>query len=313
MPSASIGALRERARCIAGLRDFFAAAGVLEVETPALAACPSPELHLASFTTRWNAPSGEPARLYLQTSPEFAMKRLLAAGSGPIFQISRVFRDHERGRTHNPEFTLLEWYRPGFDHHRLMDEVDALLQRVFGIAPARRVTFAAEFREHVGVDPFAASDVELEAACVARGLRVDVPERAACIDFLFEREIQPRLGAGAVMVHDYPVGAASLARASETDPAVAERFELYVGGLEVANGYRELTDPVEQRRRFAEDLAARARAGRHRPPIDEQLLDALVHGMPECAGVALGIDRLLMAHWGVASIDEVIAFPVDRA
>ena len=312
-PTASVDALGLRARLLSGVREFFAERGVLEVETPSLARAGASDPHIASLATT----CAIVGRLYLQTSPEFAMKRLLAAGSGPIYQICRAFRDGERGRLHNPEFTLLEWYRPGFDHHRLMDELDALVDRVLGPGPpVRRLTYRDAFVARVGIDPFDADTDTLRARAEMSGLVLDEDEgadRDTLLEFLFSHAVQPALGDGRVCVYDYPASQAALARVREGEPPVAERFELFVNGLEIANGYHELANAEEQRARFTADDRARAQEGLDRMPADERLLAALSHGLPDCAGVAVGLDRLFMIAAGASRIDAVMAFPVDRA
>jgi|CXWL01.1.fsa_nt_gi lysyl-tRNA synthetase class 2 len=316
-PTASWSALRVRAELLARIREFFAQRGVLEVETPILAAAPVTDPRLASFSTSFQGP-GAPRgrRLYLQTSPEFAMKRLLAAGSGPIYQLGKAFRDGEAGRRHNPEFTILEWYRPGFDHHQLMDEMDALLASTLGAAPAERLTYRDALLLHAGVNPLGAPVDDLrEAASRTLG---SIPElgddRDAWLDLLVSLVVEPHLGRGRpTFVYDYPASQAALARLRPDDRRVAERFEVYVDGLELANGFHELGDATEQRRRFELDLARRRAEGLPEVPLDENLLAALAHGLPPCAGVALGFDRLVMVALGVASLAEVIAFPWDRA
>jgi lysyl-tRNA synthetase class 2 len=313
-PTASLATLRLRAEILGRIRAFFVARGVLEVETPVLGAATASDPHLASLATRC-ALAGVPggALLYLQTSPEAAMKRLLAAGSGPIYQLARAFRDGEAGRWHNPEFTLLEWYRPGFDHHALMDEVDDLLGSVLGWARSVRLSYAAVFAEHAGV-PATADDAVIEGRARALGLCASGLTRSIALDFLFSHAVQPRLQRDRpVFVYDFPPIQAALARIRPGPPAWAERFELFMGGVELANGYHELTDPGEQRERLERDLAARRRMGLHLPPIDERLLGALASGLPPCAGVALGIDRLVMAAAGAECLAEVIGFPVHIA
>lgn len=318
-PRADLRTLRMRADLLARIRAFFAARGVLEVETPILSrhAVTDPRLH--SLATRCTGPGAPPGGLplYLHTSPEFAMKRLLCAGSGPIYQIARVFRDDERGRLHNAEFTLLEWYRPGFDHHQLMDELGELVCGLLGLsADWDRITYGALFRERLGVDCHAASPATLAACAVARGLDVAGGaslSRDQWLDLLLSHLLQPGLGAERpLFLHDYPASQAALARL-RGDPPVAERFELYVRGIELANGYHELGDAAEQRARFERDNAERRAAGLPEVAPDERLLAALAHGLPPCAGVALGFDRLLMLAAGVDDIAEVMAFTVERA
>jgi lysyl-tRNA synthetase class 2 len=314
-PTASLQALRLRARLLGVIRAFFAERGVLEVETPSLAASGASDAHIASLSTACRASAGV-RRLYLQTSPEFAMKRLLASGSGPIYQVCRAFRDGESGRLHNPEFTLLEWYRPDFDHHALMDEMEALLDRLLAPAPSRRLTYRAAFVELGEADPFDTSTEALAALAASAGLNDAAGahlDRDALLDFLFSHTVQPRLGDGRVYVYDYPASQAALARVRAGEPPVAERFEVFVDGVEIANGYHELDDAAEQRRRFGEDGEARRRLGLEPMPSDERLLAALEHGLPDCAGVAVGLDRLFMIAAGETCIDAVLAFPVTRA
>ncbi len=315
-PTASWAALRRRAALVAGIRAFFAERGLLEVETPLLAAAAVTDLHLDSLSCRLEAAGGE-RTLYLQTSPEFAMKRLLAAGSGPIFQISKAFRNTETGRCHNPEFTLLEWYRPLWDHHALMDEMDELLGAVLGVGAAERIRYGELYARHLGVDPHRDPVARLEAVAARHGIAAEGfagADRDGWLQLLGSHLIEPRLGRGRpTFVFDYPASQAALARIRPGPPPVAERFEVFVEGLELANGYHELTDAPEQRRRFADDLAQRRALGREAVPIDERLLAALEAGMPDCAGVALGIDRLAMLEAGVGSLAEVVALPIDRA
>ncbi len=305
-----------RADILARIRVFFAARGVLEVETPVLAHYPATDPQIHSLYARCAGP-GVPAgeTLYLQTSPEFAMKRLLCAGAGPIYQIARVFRDGERGRMHNPEFTLLEWYRPGFDHHALMDEVAELVCAVLDLsAVSERLSYAEVFRIHLGLDPHAAPTAELAACARAHGLDAPALDRDGWLDLLLSHLIQPRLGGERpLFLYDYPASQAALARLRGDDPVVGERFELYLHGIELANGYHELGDAGEQRARFAQDNERRRAAGLPALPLDERLLAALAHGLPACAGVALGLDRLLMLAAGVRDIDEVMAFTTPRA
>ncbi|HEX4955199.1 MAG TPA: EF-P lysine aminoacylase EpmA [Thermoanaerobaculia bacterium] len=312
-PTAPLEHLRRRAELLRTIRSFFHQRGVLEVETPQLAAATVTDLHLASLSCQLAGP--ESPRLFLQTSPEFAMKRLLAAGSGAIFQICKAFRDDERGRRHNPEFSLLEWYRPAFDHHRLMDEMDQLLAATLGVPAARRLTYAELFEGELGVDPHRSDEAALTAAAERAGL--DVPpglDRDGLLHLLLACALEPRLGFDRpAFLFDFPASQAALARLRPGTPAVAERFEVYVRGMELANGFHELADPGEQRRRFEADLAARRNLGLPEVPIDEHLLAALEAGLPDCAGVALGLDRLVMLALGADSIEEVLAFPIERA
>jgi len=312
-----------RAELLARARAFFAARGVLEVETPALSAAAITDPHLASFRTVYSGPGPRHGRtLYLHTSPEFPMKRLLAAGSGCIYQIARVFRDGEAGHRHNPEFTLLEWYRVGFDHHRLMDEVAELVTELLAgrlaLADPERLSYRQLFQRHLNLDPHRASVVELAACAETRGMPIPpgmpTDQTDPWLDLLLTHWIEPRLEPGRlIFVYDYPVSQAALARLRPGDPPVGERFELYVNGLELANGFHELGDADEQRRRFEMENAARRTQGLPVMPIDEKLLLAIEAGLPDCAGVALGFDRLVMLAAGKASLAEVLAFPWDRA
>jgi len=320
-PSADLSMLRRRGRLLDAMRSFFTERGILEVETPMVSAAAAAEPHLASLTSELDLPGGR-RRGYWHTSPEFAMKRLLAAGCGPIYTICRAFRDGEAGRVHNPEFTMVEWYRPGFDEHALVDEVEALLARVADRQPpsAERLTYAEAFRRHVGLDPFTARAGDFRSALAAAGVApatVDDRDETALDfwrDLALSHLVGPKLGHdGPCFVHRFPASQASLTRLKTDDPEVAARFELYWNGLEIANGGEELGDAEEQRRRFAADLAERRRRGLSQPPVDERLLAALDAGLPDCAGVALGVDRLLMAVTGSTDIREVLAFPVTRA
>ena len=316
LPSARLETLQARAAMLGRFRDFFATAGVLEVETPILSQAAVTDPALASLRTRAGC-LGQP--LYLQTSPEFPMKRLLAAGSGPIYQICKVFRDDERGRRHHPEFTLLEWYRPGWDHHRLMDELAGLVRAALARPdlPVERIPYRDLFRQRLDLDPWTATTADLRAAALAAGIAdaADLDLDAdAWLDLLLTHRLESGLGGGGMtFLYDYPPTQAALSRIRPDSFSVAERFELYIDGVELANGFHELTDVAEQRARFAADLAAREHGGQVIPPLDERLLGALSAGMPACAGVALGLDRLLMTAVGALHIDEVLAFPIERA
>ena len=313
-PTASIENLKLRAALLAKLREFFAARSVLEVDTPALSVAGATDRHIASFHVEDRR--GSP--LYLHTSPEFPMKRLLAAGTGDIWQLCKVFRQGEAGRNHNPEFTLLEWYRLGFDPHRLMAEVaelvSALLPRL-ARAP-EHLTYREAFVRHVGLDPFRASTEDCSAAFAKAGGQAPagVLDRDGWLDLLAGEVVYPALGQGGLtFIYDYPASQAALARVRPGDPAVAERFEAFLNGIELANGFHELADAAEQRRRFEADQAYRRTHGLMDVPMDEHLLAALTHGLPECSGVALGFDRLVMIAAGARSLAEILAFPVDRA
>lgn len=314
MPRAAISTLRARAALYGCLRQFFAERGVLEVETPVLSHGATVDPNIDSF---------QADSLWLQTSPEFPMKRLLAAGSGPIYQIARVFRRDEAGRFHNPEFSLLEWYRPSFDHRMLIDEVEALFWEL-GIAAGtryERLSYRDAFLRHAGLDPFTAPEAALHAAAQALpggapecGATDTVARRDFYLDLLMSGRVGPALGPDApVFLYDFPASQAALARIRNDTPPVAERFELFWRGIELANGFHELSDADEQRRRFELDRQRRVDAGRLAPPYDRHLIDALAHGFPDCAGVALGLDRLLMLSLGLDAIGDVLAFDAPRA
>ena len=315
-PRASTAVLHARARLYGAIRHYFEAREVLEVETPILSAAATVDPNIDSYSTR--EPGGR--AWWLQTSPEFAMKRLLAAGSGPIWQIARVFRREEAGRYHNPEFSMLEWYRPGWDHHRLMGEVAALLQAagVPGAGPWERLSYREAFLRHAGLDPFTAATEELRQACATRmnlsGGLLEAGDRDTWLDLLMSDLVGPRLGLEApAFLHDFPASQAALARVRPGDPPLAERFELFWKGIELANGFHELTDAAEQRRRFEQDRARRSAEGREAPPYDAHLIEALEAGMPDCAGVALGLDRLLMLLLDLPELGDTLAFDAGRA
>lgn len=320
-PTASFEVLRLRAALLAVTRRYFAERGVLEVETPAFSTAGVTDAHIDSFEAEAR---GLGMRGYLSTSPEYPMKRLLAAGSGDIYQVARVFRDGESGRLHNPEFTLIEWYRVGFDTDLLMNDVEALLGDLLAPQlkdrrwqPAMRLSYREAMRRYAGIDPFDDSVAELRATAERHGVAVPSNlgvERDPWLDLLMSTIVGPQLGRGMLcFIHDYPASQAALARVRTTDPSTAERFEAYFDGVELANGFRELADAAEQRARFVADQTVRRGAGRAAPPIDERLLAALAGGLPDCSGVALGFDRVVMLASGARSIEEVLAFPTKRA
>lgn len=321
-PSAPLANLRKRARILAEIRAFFVAREVLEVETPILSAAGNTDPQIESFVTRYAGPEvAAGMNYYLHTSPEFPMKRLLAAGSGSIYQICKVFRQGEAGRYHNPEFTLLEWYRIGFDHHDLMTEMTELVEQILAedisLDTCERLTYAEVFRRYADVDPHAASEEALAACAQQHGIEVEGlgdMARDAWLDLLMSMVVQPQLGQGRLcFIYDYPASQAALARIRPGQPPLAERFELYLNGIELANGFHELADSDEQQRRFHTEQEKRRTAGQQDIPPDDCLVAALAQGFPDCAGVALGIDRLVMLACGAANIAEVVAFPIDRA
>jgi lysyl-tRNA synthetase class 2 len=316
-PTASLENLKLRARILSQIRAFFFAREVLEVETPLLSAAASTDPYLDSFKSHYLGPHAPQGRdYYLQTSPEFAMKRLLAAGSGSIFQICKAFRNGECGNQHNPEFTMLEWYRPGYALHDLMNEVESLLSEILAVDSTERLTYRQLFLNYVGLDPFQLTAEQ--ARYFLNKHSVTPPELANDIDdwlsLILTHLIEPKLGfTRPVFVYDFPVSQAMLARVRQGEPPVAERFELYVKGVELANGFFELADAAEQQQRFAKNLRQRVKLGLPSMPMDENFLAALESGLPDCSGVALGIDRLIMLAVKAKSIQEVMNFPIDRA
>ena len=319
-PSASMDALRLRARLNRLVREFFFARDVLEVETPMMSRAGNTDPNIASFALEFSGRTDGASRTrWLRTSPEFPLKRLLAAGVGDCFELGRVFRDGEAGGRHNPEFTMLEWYRVGWTLEPLMDETVALVQAALSMvgrsATVARVSFRDLYRQQLGVDPMTADLETVRNAAAGIAIDGDGLTRDDWLDLLMTHRLQPTFGHDQVrVVHDYPASQCALAKVVERDGVpVAERFELYLGPLELANGYHELTDAAEQRVRFERDVATRTARGDDAPALDEGLLAALAHGMPACAGVALGVDRLLMAMLDTPRIADVVAFDFARA
>ncbi|GMR07707.1 MAG: elongation factor P--(R)-beta-lysine ligase [Gammaproteobacteria bacterium] len=315
-PDASLETLQRRAEILAKIRKFFADRNVLEVETPVLSHAATTDPNIDSFVTTLYGKS-----LYLHTSPEFPMKRLLVAGSGPIYQMAKVFRHEQAGRQHNPEFTLLEWYRPGFDLLQLMDEVDDLVEAILptgGAGSTIILTYADAFKQYAGIDDIHTSAIdELRQVVKGHGIEIeglDDSDIDAWRDLLMGSIIAPRLGIEQwTFVTDYPASQASLSRIDPGPPAVARRFELFIHGMEIANGFDELKDVRQQRYRFEADNDRREGRGQPPLPIDGRLLAALDVGLPDCVGVALGLDRLIMLAVGEDSISEVLSFQGDRA
>lgn len=316
--TASIENLRRRAEIFAQIRGFFAERDVLEVETPLMTSAAVSDPYIDTIECRYHPVPGldESAR-YLQSSPEYAMKRLLASGSGSIFQICKAFRNGEAGRRHNPEFTMLEWYRVGYDHRQLMAEVEALIAPILGIGQCQYLSYGELFQQYLNVDPHTSSAEELKRIALSHiDLEMDDDNRDNWLNLLMSHVIEPKLsGQGGVFVYDYPASQAALAKVSEdaSGVAVACRFELFVNGIELANGYHELTDATEQARRFDLDIAQRKAEGLPQRPVDNLLVAALAAGMPDCAGVAIGLDRLVMLALGTSEIKDVIGLPFDRA
>ena len=317
-PTANLKALRLRADLYALVRRFFAERGVLEVETPVLSSAGNTDPNIESFALRFDGPrSAGDATRWLRTSPEFPLKRLLAAGVGDCYELGRVFRNGEAGKRHNPEFTMLEWYRVGMDHHQLMDEVSELLKAALTLAgrraTVRDTSFRQLYQDKFGFDPMLAPEEELRSPLQVYGIDPAGLTRDDWLDLLMTHLIQPTLPANRILlVYDYPASQCALAKVRAGDPPLAERFEVFLGPLEVANGYHELNDAAEQRQRFEADLVRRRARQAPLPDIDERLLAGLPK-LPACAGVALGVDRLMMALMGTDKISDVLAFPFDRA
>ncbi len=317
-PAASLQMLQARAKLVGDIRQYFRNSGVLEVETPLLSRHGTTDPAVESFSSRYSGPLlGIDKQLYLHTSPEFPMKRLLAAGSGAIYQMCKVFRQGELGRFHNPEFTLLEWYRPGYDHHQLMTEVTGLIDLLIPGKANNSYSYQALFQQFLGIDPHDTGIAQLKGVALDRGLlgaeTMELSSIDGWLDLLLTHLIEPKLPRGLCFIYDFPTSQASLAQVREGSPSVGERFELYLDGVEIANGFHELTDSAEQAKRFEAENLERHRAGLELMPMDEYLIQALEQGLPDCAGVALGLDRLLMLKTGAQSLQEVLAFPLDRA
>jgi len=298
---------------LAAARQFFASRGVLEVDTPVVVNAAVTDVHIHSAEVRFPYSDG---RYFLHTSPEYAMKRLLAAGCGDIFQICHVVRGLERGRLHNAEFTLVEWYRLGFSLQQLMDEVATLVNEIrcrSSDFPAPEfLTYREAFLRELDFDPYEASLEKLQRAATASGFKS--ANRDELLDFLMATDVGPKLGRGELtFIHRYPASQAALAQLDPDDSRCALRFELYCNGIELANGFKELTAGAEQRARFHRDRQERRRQGLPDINIDENLLAALDSGLPDCAGVALGFDRLVMIASGAQHIDEVLPFPIERS
>lgn len=319
LPAATWERLRQRGQLLRRLRQFFDDRGFIEVDTPILSADTVIDRHLDPVPVTLAADPRQPdvgPRYWLQTSPEFGMKRLLAAGAQAIYQVTKAFRLAERGPLHNPEFTMVEWYRVGDDYQTGMQLLADLAEVMFERGPALRLSFTEIFQNTLGIDPHRAEIGELADTAARLGIDVafEADDRDAWLDLLLVEAIQPTLGTGQpVIVYDFPASQSALAQVRPGPPAVAERFELYVDGLELANGYHELLDAGELRRR--NHLANQQRMADGKPPlpVESRLLAAMDAGLPSCSGTALGFDRLVMAATGAKSIDEVIAFPIERA
>lgn len=315
-PTASLDMLKTKAHLLSKLRAFFAEKEILEVQTPVLSQAGNTEPTIESFSTKQKNQTS-----FLNTSPEFAMKRLLASGCGSIYQITPAFRQEEQGKRHNPEFTLLEWYRLDFDHLVLMDEVNSLIRFVadgfISLDKSQSYTYQDAMIKFADVDPFNAITDELKAATIKAGIDavgMDDVSRDTWLDLLMSQVVEKNLPLNCpVFIYDYPASQAALAKIRKGTPDIAERFELYINGMELANGFHELSDAKEQEQRFQKDQSERKDLGLQDIPIDEHLISSLKQGLPDCAGVAIGLDRLLMVLTGVEDINEVLTFPFDRA
>lgn len=323
LPTASAEALRFRAKCLAAVRRFFDERGYVEVDTPLMSQDIVIDAYLDPFVVG-NAFAGKD--YYLQTSPEFGMKRLLCGGLGAIYQMSHVFRRGERGERHNPEFTMVEWYRPHDDHFAQMQVVEDLLHTVTQLTaapvtfprPFRRTTYQEAFQQHLGIDPFESDMVVLHQRAQQAGIvpppTLDKNDRDGWLNLLLALEVESKLGVDRPeFLYDYPGSQSALAKTRKTPHHVAERFELYCNGVELCNGYHELLDPAELRRRNESQQAIRKQEGSIPLPEESLLLQAMEQGLPPCAGVALGFDRLVMLLGKYSRIDEVIPFPIERA
>ena len=299
--------LRLRAQILQNIRQYFAESNVLEVSTPALSFAGNTDPFIESFKTSSSPP------FYLHTSPEFFMKRLLAEGSGSIYQICNVFREGESGRFHNPEFSMLEWYRLDYDYQQLMDDIAALISEVSDEPPELVKIPYQEVFKPLGINPHRATEDQLAVLTEKQGISLQgmgKMSRDDWLNLLMSQVIEPTFDKEKLtFIYDYPASQASLAKVRKDKYPVAERFELYWGGVELANGFTELQDADEQRWRFNHDNQRRLKAGLEAVPVDEKFLDALVQGLPACSGVALGLDRLLMVISGATSIDQVMSFP----
>ncbi|HEV3007392.1 MAG TPA: EF-P lysine aminoacylase EpmA [Pirellulales bacterium] len=317
LPAASWPVMRLRAELLQKLRAFFHRRGFLEVETPLLSADVVVDRHLEPFAVEVSTAGGM-RRMWLQTSPEFGMKRLLAAGGEAIYQVTHAFRQHEQGPRHNPEFTIVEWYRRGDGPDEGMRFLGEVCDALLGLGPAERLSYQAAFEQYAGIDPHTADAACLAEAARRRGLSapagLEATDRDVWLDLLLVELVEPYLGRNRpVIVYDFPASQAALARVRPGPPAVAERFELYVRGTELANGYHELLDSAALRERNRTTNAARREQGKPALPEESRLLAAMDDGLPACTGVALGFDRVVMLAAGAARLDKVLAFPFDRA
>lgn len=311
-PSALINSLQTRAKIMQQIREFFAARNVLEVETPVMGRATGTDPNIESISTSFQYFGEQAITCYLQTSPEFAMKRLLAAGSGDIYQICKSFRNGEVGQIHNPEFTMLEWYRVGFDHHQLMQEVEDLIKYILNCSNAEKFTYQEIFLKFLQIDPFTVTIDELKNCVAQQNLQAELElTRDGWLNLLMSHFIEPKLD-HPTFIYDFPASQAALALINKDNPLVADRFEVYAKGMELANGFNELLNADEQRKRFLNDLKYREENNLTAYPIDEYFLSALDAGLPNCAGVALGVDRLIMLALNKSTIQEVVSFDFGK-
>jgi elongation factor P--(R)-beta-lysine ligase len=320
-PNCTLEILRLRAQTLQKIRQFFAERAVLEVETPLLCSATGTDPNLDFFATTFAWPP-TPRQLFLQTSPEFAMKRLLAAGSGSIYQICKAFRNGEAGRFHNPEFTVLEWYRIGYGLNQLMDEIAELMAALFAgeklLQSVERVGYQALFKQYTGLDALAFAFDEYAAFAFDNNLndaaRICGQDHALWLDFIFSHQVQPNLNQNTLyMVQDYPACFSSLARLNKDIAKLTDRVELFINGVELGNGYYELNDATEQEARFDREVCIRQANQRPAVTKDKRLLAALDHGLPTCSGIALGLDRILMLLADSPTIADVLSFSIDKA
>ena len=322
LPSAQIKALQGRADILRQLRCFFDDRGFFEVETPLLSHDIVVDRHLHPVSIPKNQVTGIDSNsnemLWLQTSPEFGMKRLVASGANAIYQICKAFRQSETGEMHNPEFTMLEWYRVGDNLETGMDLLADLIEEILGQPKTKRVTYRQVFSQYVGVDPLGCAVSELKSVALEHGINIDMPSEASARDdwlnLILSQLIEPKLGfEGGVIIYDWPASQAALALVRQEEVPVAERFEIYVNGVELANGYHELIDADELARRNSVVNQERLKDGQPLLPEESRLLQAMRSGLPACSGVALGVDRLVMLALGLERIEDAIAFPIGRA
>lgn len=315
-PSATVSLLQKRAAILNRIRAFFMQRGVLEVETPLMCRTSVTDPFIESIPALYSAHPGEPAeKFYLQTSPEYAMKRLLAAGSGSIFQLCKAFRQSENGRLHNPEFTMLEWYRVDFNQMQLIDEVDQLLQMILGTSPATRITYSELYKHHFDIDIHHVTSYQLQDIAKQHDIYIDDDQldNDSWLNLLMTHVIEPSLGQDKpCVIYHFPASQAALAKLNPEDPRTALRFEFYYRGMELANGFEELQSATEQHQRFIANNQKRVALGLMEMPIDTLFLEALTAGLPPCSGVALGIDRLVMLATERPSIHETISFGIDN-